>query len=425
MHKHGVFFFPAVIFFMMSPLALGVEGGDHTEKRQSRLPAPPLSLEQLLQAPPKARADLSALKGKVVVVHFWSTLCAPCIASRPKLNKLRDKFRDQPVIFLSITDEKRSVVTRHLQDHPIHGWVGLDTDRSTFAAYGVRGIPRTAVIDRSGNLAGWTTSGSLYEQPEILEKVIRGDLVTLSATAELEKMDLFADFMTPGRTPQGKTQVPLCLILIRPASGVDLPIGGSSRERRADNVTLRGMVNTFFPAQWAAISFEFTPSDDKYDVFFRWPKGDLRRGEALLRDAIRATFDLTIQEERRSTDVYVLSVEKGRETSWELSGNSASFDKETGNVAPNRTVLDRMNAGESFFLTMGSMENFADGLSYALGRPVIDESAVDGYYTFYFPWSKETSSSSEVIQKVKDKYGVILTPTQREIQVLVVRKGED
>src|SRR5262245_30857907 len=46
--------------------------------------------------------DLSALRGKVVVLDFWFIGCAPCVAEFGKLNDLVDKFKDKGVVFIAL-----------------------------------------------------------------------------------------------------------------------------------------------------------------------------------------------------------------------------------------------------------------------------------------------------------------------------------
>lgn len=45
------------------------------------------------------------LEGKVVVIDFWATWCAPCVKSFPKLNELEKVFADRPVAFFSVAYE--------------------------------------------------------------------------------------------------------------------------------------------------------------------------------------------------------------------------------------------------------------------------------------------------------------------------------
>lgn len=123
--------------------------GAQTTARADR-PAPSLGAMDLLQAPAGAKADLSSLRGKVVVVEFWATWCASCVRQIPHFNALADEMKDDPVQFISITDEDRKTVEPFLAAHPMRGWVGLSLPDGAFAAYGIEGRPQTIVIRPDG-----------------------------------------------------------------------------------------------------------------------------------------------------------------------------------------------------------------------------------------------------------------------------------
>ena len=52
-------------------------------------------------------SDLDAYKGQVVLINFWATWCAPCLSELPDLNALQERYRDQGLIVLTISDEMR------------------------------------------------------------------------------------------------------------------------------------------------------------------------------------------------------------------------------------------------------------------------------------------------------------------------------
>ena len=54
-------------------------------------------------------------------------------------------------------------------------WIGLDTDRSVFEAYGVRGIPRTFLINQEGIIAASLHPAGLSS--DMIEKVIAGEKI--------------------------------------------------------------------------------------------------------------------------------------------------------------------------------------------------------------------------------------------------------
>lgn len=62
--------------------------------------------------------NLNELKGKVVVVTFWSTRCSPCVAGISKYNQLAREFKDQNVVFLAVTGENTETVRKFLRKKP-------------------------------------------------------------------------------------------------------------------------------------------------------------------------------------------------------------------------------------------------------------------------------------------------------------------
>jgi uncharacterized protein (TIGR03435 family) len=119
-------------------------------------PAPPLQFTQLLQAPPGARTDWPALRGKVVVLEFWATWCGPCLASMPHLNQLAAELDAAKFQFISVDDEDPKVVQTYLTKRKMAGWAGIDTTGSVYARYGVKDRPVTIIVGKNGRIVAAT-----------------------------------------------------------------------------------------------------------------------------------------------------------------------------------------------------------------------------------------------------------------------------
>ena len=94
---------------------------------------------------------LQALRGKVVVLNFWSTWCGPCRAEMPVLEKLAREMGER-VEVVAISDEAGETVRGFLAKNPLGVRVALDVRRETFQHYGVVAIPQTFVVDGEGVL---------------------------------------------------------------------------------------------------------------------------------------------------------------------------------------------------------------------------------------------------------------------------------
>ena len=62
--------------------------------------------------------NLNDLRGKVVVLVFWSTKCPICAAEIPKLNKLAENYKNKDVVFFGLTMENADKVAAHLKKKP-------------------------------------------------------------------------------------------------------------------------------------------------------------------------------------------------------------------------------------------------------------------------------------------------------------------
>jgi len=62
--------------------------------------------------------ELNSLKGKVVVISFWTTRCPICHEEIPKLNKLASRYKNQNVVFLGLTTDNESKVEAYVKKNP-------------------------------------------------------------------------------------------------------------------------------------------------------------------------------------------------------------------------------------------------------------------------------------------------------------------
>lgn len=149
----------------------------HFDARMDRLervgkPAPPIKETDI----DGAKVDLSALKGKVVLVQFWATWCPPCVASTPHLNALAEKYGKRGFEILGINvdamhqDVKElktalPVVRRFVVEHGAR-WTTILNGQGAddiAKAYGVEQIPANFLVDRDGKLVGLELTGAALD----------------------------------------------------------------------------------------------------------------------------------------------------------------------------------------------------------------------------------------------------------------------
>ncbi len=96
---------------------------------------------------------LAEQRGRVVMVNFWATWCAPCRVEMPHLNRLYDKYRASgfELLGVNIDDNPRTaadLATKLGLRFPVL----LDTDKKVSRLYDLSAMPSTVLIDRDGRV---------------------------------------------------------------------------------------------------------------------------------------------------------------------------------------------------------------------------------------------------------------------------------
>ncbi|MFQ6615463.1 MAG: TlpA family protein disulfide reductase [Fidelibacterota bacterium] len=96
------------------------------------------------------QVSLTDLQGKVVVINFWATWCAPCREEIPGFVKLQDKYGDDlAIVGISMDLDGPAVVPQFVEDFGIN-YIILYGDEAVSRAYGgITGIPTSFVLDRN------------------------------------------------------------------------------------------------------------------------------------------------------------------------------------------------------------------------------------------------------------------------------------
>ena len=114
-------------------------------------------------------AHLSDLRGKVVVLNFWATWCAPCVEETPALNRMHQQFVSSGGTVLGISiDEDEAQYQKFLREYQISFPTFRDPSKRIAESYGTFGWPETYIIARDGKIARKLIGPQVWDSPEMI-----------------------------------------------------------------------------------------------------------------------------------------------------------------------------------------------------------------------------------------------------------------
>jgi len=99
------------------------------------------------------KLTLSHFKGKVVLLNFWATWCAPCRTEIPHFVEMQNKFGPEGLQVIGISmDDDAKPVREFYQQYRLNYPVALGDDKLADRFGGVLGLPVNFIIDREGRV---------------------------------------------------------------------------------------------------------------------------------------------------------------------------------------------------------------------------------------------------------------------------------
>lgn len=173
MRRRSIFLIACLIAFLGWALRPG-----RGQAYRPGLPAPEITNETWVNSEPRS---LSKLRGKVVLVEFWTFGCYNCRNVEPYVKTWHDKYKGFGLVIIGVHSPEFGYerviknVRKYVHDHDIRYAVAIDNDFATWNHYKNRFWPAMYLIDKQGIIRYTRIGEGGYEQTESKIRELLGE----------------------------------------------------------------------------------------------------------------------------------------------------------------------------------------------------------------------------------------------------------
>ena len=97
--------------------------------------------------------DIRSVRGRIVVVNFWATWCAPCLKEMPVFEEAWASLQKDNILLVAVNlGDTVDKIQRFLKHRPVTFPILLDVDSDTFEPWQIQSLPTTYVVGRDGRI---------------------------------------------------------------------------------------------------------------------------------------------------------------------------------------------------------------------------------------------------------------------------------
>jgi peroxiredoxin len=120
-----------------------------------KIPPGTVPVEVRLQDLNGADVGISDFRGKIVFLNFWATWCPSCVIEMSSMEKLHRKLKDKDFAMVTISiQDSAAAVKLFFKQNKLTYTALLDSTGKTVPGFGIRAIPTTLILDKTGRIIG-------------------------------------------------------------------------------------------------------------------------------------------------------------------------------------------------------------------------------------------------------------------------------